>query len=102
MAMKIKDTRPALGASEGRRIKRGCGEGLELRRRKRERLRRWLGFRHIDCYGGQISAASELTNTAIVAGRVLPVVRAILLLLMPGRLILTGSQLGVMHVLMRS
>ena len=48
-----------------------------------------MGIRHLDSEGSQISTASEMTNTAILAGRVL-------LILLPGCMILTHSSLIVM------
>jgi len=91
LAVKTKDTLPASGAGERRRIKRDWGNGLKLRRKGCEQPGGWLGVRHFDGCCSHVAATGKMAGAAIIAGRLALVTR---------RLILIRGRLGMVRMLL--
>ena len=98
LAVKTKDTLPASGAGERRRIKRDWGNGLKLRLKGCEQPGGWLGVRHFDGCCSHVAATGKMAGAAIIAGRILLVL--ILMVWVAGELIHIRVKLGVVHGLL--
>lgn len=87
------ETRPALNAGERRRVWRSRGEGLKISRKERVGGNQKLVFHFCQGKSSQKTTAGEMTDTAILAGRILLIVLVRRMVVARGKLVvMTGSR----------